>query len=83
MHKNILDFGVWQTYRAQVQLWNIRFNEGLEDVNHNARRGRPRAPTTYENIKAVKMALILNYPKLLNFEHNQRRMDYAQEILTT
>ena len=40
--------------RTQVQLWYNRFKECREDVNDNARSGRPSTSTTDENIEAMK-----------------------------
>ena len=40
--------------RIQFQLWYNRFKEGREDVNDEARSGRPSTLTTNENIEAVK-----------------------------
>ena len=40
--------------RTQVQLWCNRFKEGREDVNDDARSGRPSTSTTDDNIEAVK-----------------------------
>ena len=37
-----------------VQLWHNRFKEGREDVNDDARAGRPSMSTTDENNEAVK-----------------------------
>ena len=42
------------TLRTQVQLWYNRFKEGREDVNDDARPGRPSTSTTDENLEAVK-----------------------------
>ena len=39
---------------TQVQLWYNRFKEGREDVNDDARHGRPSTSTTDENIEAMK-----------------------------
>ena len=103
--------------RTQVQLCYNRFKEGREDVNDNARPGRPL--TSDENTEAVKEIILVNrriairdvaddvgisfcscqasfkvvlvmrraaakiVPILLNFKQKQRRMDLAQEMLTT
>ena len=45
--------------RTQVQLWCNRFKEGREDINDDARPGRPSTSTTDENIEAV-MKMILD-----------------------
>ena len=37
----------------------------------------------FTDVLGMKLALAKIVPKLLNFEHNQRSMDFAQEILTT
>ena len=47
----MLTFGESTMRRTQVQLWSNRFKEGRENVNHDARPGRP---STYENIETVK-----------------------------
>ena len=39
---------------AFVQLWYNRFKEGREDVNDDARRGRPNTLKTNESIEAEK-----------------------------
>ena len=41
-------------------LWYYQFKEGREDVNDDARPGRPIASTTDENIKAVKKMMLDN-----------------------
>ena len=46
--------------RTQGQLWYNRFKEGREDVNDNARSGRPSTSTTDENIEAVKKMILDN-----------------------
>ena len=38
--------------RTEVQLWYNCFKEGREEVNEDARPGRPRTSSTYENIEA-------------------------------
>ena len=40
--------------RIQVELRYNRFKEGQEDVNDDARLGRPNTSTTYESIEAMK-----------------------------
>ena len=40
--------------RTQVQLSYNQFKEGREDVNNDARPGRPSTAATNENIEAVK-----------------------------
>ena len=54
-----VSFGQSTKSRTQVQLWYNRFKKGREDVNDDARPGRPSTSTTNENIKAVKK-MILN-----------------------
>ena len=46
--------------RTPVQLWYNRFKEGRENVNDDARPGRPSTPTTDENIEAVKKMILDN-----------------------
>lgn len=46
-------FGESTMSRTQVQLWYNRFKEGREDVNDDARPGRPSTSTTDENIGVV------------------------------
>ena len=46
--------------RTQVQLWYKRFNEDREDVNDDARPGRPSTSTIDENIEAVKKRILAN-----------------------
>ena len=46
--------------RTQVQLWYNRFKEGREDVNDDARSGRPNTSTTNENIEAVQKMILDN-----------------------
>ena len=46
--------------RTQVQLWYNRFKESREDVNNNARSGRPIMSTTDENMEAVKKLILDN-----------------------
>ena len=47
-------FGEYTLSRTQVQLWYNRFKERREDVNDDARPGRPNTSTTDENIEAIK-----------------------------
>ena len=54
-------FGESVISRTQVQLWYNRFKEGLEDVNDEARPGRPSMSTTEKNIKAVKNMILHNH----------------------
>ena len=49
--------------RKQVQLWYNRFKEGREDVNDNARPGRPSTSTTVANMEAMKK-MILDYRRI-------------------
>ena len=53
-------FGESTVTRTQVQLWYNQFNKGREDVNNNARTGRPITSTTDENIEAVKKMILDN-----------------------
>lgn len=53
-------FGESTMSRTQVQLWYNRFKEGREDVNDDARPGRPSTSTTDENIDAVKKMILDN-----------------------
>ena len=53
-------FGKSTMSRTQVQLWYNRFKEGREDVNNDARPGRPSTSTTDENIEAVKKMILNN-----------------------
>ena len=46
--------------RAQVQLWYKRFEEGREDVNHDARPGGLSTSIIDENIEAVKKMILDN-----------------------
>ena len=46
--------------RIQVQLWYNRFKEGRENVNGDARPGRPSTSTTDENIEASKKMILNN-----------------------
>ena len=54
-------FGESTMSRTQFQLWYNRFKEGREDVNNNARPGRPSTSTTDETIKAVKKMILDNH----------------------
>ena len=53
-------FGESTMSRTQVQLWYNRFKEGREDVNDDARLGRPSTSTTDDNIEAVKKMILNN-----------------------
>ena len=53
-------FGESTMSRTQVQLWCNRFKEGREDVNDDARPGRPSTSTIDENIEAVKKMILDN-----------------------
>ena len=55
-----LEFGESTMSRTQVQMWYKRFKEGREDVNDDARPGRPSTSTTDENIGAVKKMILHN-----------------------
>ena len=46
--------------RTQVEFWHNRFKVGREDVNDDARPGRPSTSTTDENIEAVKKMILDN-----------------------
>ena len=47
--------------RTQVQLCYNRFKEDREDVNDDARPGRPSMSTADENIEAVKKMILHNH----------------------
>ena len=53
-------FGQSTMSRTQAQLWYNRFREGREDVNGDARPGRPSTSTTDDNIEAVKKMILDN-----------------------
>ena len=53
-------FGEFAMSRIQVQLCYNRFKEGREDVNDDARPGRPSTSTTDENIEALKKMILDN-----------------------
>ena len=53
-------FGESTMTRTQVQLWYIRFKENREDVNDDARPGRPCTSTTDDNIEAVNKMILNN-----------------------
>ena len=53
-------FGESIMSRTQVQLQYNRCNEGREDVNGDARPGRPSTSTTDENIEAGKKMILDN-----------------------
>ena len=53
-------FGESTLSRTQVQLWYNRFKEGREDINDDARPGRPSTSTTDKNIEAVKKRILDN-----------------------
>ena len=53
-------FGESTMSRTQVQLWYKRFKESREDINNDARPGRPSKSTNDENIKAVKKMILDN-----------------------
>lgn len=53
-------FGESTMSRTQVQLWYNRFKDGREDVNDDARPGRPSTSKTDENIEAVKKMILDN-----------------------
>ena len=46
--------------RTQVQLWYYRLKEGREDVNDDARSGRPSTSITNENIETGKKMILNN-----------------------
>ena len=56
----IVGFGEPTISRTWVQLWYNRFKEGREDVNDDARPGRPSTSTTDENCEAVKKIILNN-----------------------
>ena len=45
---------------TQVQLWYNRFKECREDVNNDARPGRPSSSAIVENIETVKKMILDN-----------------------
>ena len=47
--------------RTQVQLHYNRFKKGREDVNDDARPGRPGTSATNENIAAVKKMILVDH----------------------
>ena len=53
-------FGESTISGTQVQFWYNQFKKGREDVNDNARPGRPSTSKTNENIKAVKKMILDN-----------------------
>ena len=57
--KKTLDGGSYIS-RTQVKLWYNRFKESREDVNGNARPGRPSTSTIDENIEAMKKMILDN-----------------------
>ena len=88
--------------KTQVQLWCKRFKEGREDVNNDARPGRPSTildnrqitirevgilfgswQAIFTDVLGIKRAAAKIFPKLLNFEQKQRRINIAQDMLTT
>ena len=56
----IFAFGESTLSRTQVQLWYNRFKKRREDVNDDARPGRPSTSTTDVNIAAVKKMILDN-----------------------
>ena len=46
--------------RTQKQVWYNRFKEDRENVNEDARPGRPSTSTNEENIEAVKKMILDN-----------------------
>ena len=71
-----VDCGVWRT---QIQLWYNRFKEGREDVNDDARPGRPNTSTTDENIEAVKKMILDN--RRIVLERLAYRSAHAKQVL--
>ena len=53
-------FGKSTMSRTQIQLLYNLFKEGREDVNDDARPGRPSTSTTDENIEALKKIVVDN-----------------------
>ena len=51
-------FGESTMSRTQVQLLYNRFKVSREDVNVNARSGRPNTSATHENVEAVKQMIL-------------------------
>ena len=58
--KKLGAFGESTVNRTQVQLCYNRFKEGRQNVNDDARPGRPNTLTTDENIEAVKKIILDN-----------------------
>ena len=54
--------------RTHVQLWYNQFKEAREDVNDNARPGRPSSSTTDENIEPRKT----NQSPIIPMEESRR-----------
>ena len=46
--------------RTQVQLWHNRFKESRENVNDDARPGRPSTSTIDVNIEGIKKMILNN-----------------------
>ena len=51
--------------RTQVQLWYNQFKEDRENVNDDARTGRPSFSTTDENIEGVKKTILDNHTYII------------------
>ena len=68
-------FGESTMSRTQVQLYYNRFKEGREDVNDDARPGRPNTSTTDENIEAVKKIILDN--RRINIRENVDDVDIS------
>ena len=58
-------FGESAMNRTQVQLWYNRFKGGRENINDDARPGRPSTSTTDEIIEAVKKVIWIIVESLL------------------
>ena len=56
----VANLGESTMWRTQVQFWYNRFKEGREDINDDARPGRPGTSSTVENIEAVKKIILDN-----------------------
>ena len=70
-------FGKTTMSITQVYLWYNRFKKGREDINGNARSGRPSTSTTDNNIEAVKKMILNNRQILQNFKQKQHRVDIS------
>ena len=53
-------FGESTMSKTQVQLWYNLFKDGREDINNDARPGRPSMSITNENLETVKKIILHN-----------------------